>query len=295
VSNTDTGIEWTDATWNPLRGCSRVSEGCRHCYAETVAARFSDEGMPYHGIATRTPSGPRWTGKVVLVEDHLTDPLRWRKPRRVFVNSMSDLFHESVPDEWIDRIFAVMALAPQHTFQVLTKRAARMREYVNGDGLVGGINGRSWRIREAGHAIAGGFRDGVNYALELPNAWLGVSVEDQKAADERIPVLLQTPAVVRFISAEPLLGGIDIGKHRPGALGLHWVITGGESGTGARPCSAWWIRNLLGQCRDADIACFVKQLGANVFDRSDRLVLKDRKGGDMAEWPEDLRVREMPA
>ena len=124
------GIAWTDETWNPLRGCSRVSAGCRHCYAEAVAARFSGPGQPYEGLAVMKSDGPHWTGKVVLVEDKLAEPLRWRKPRRVFVNSMSDLFHESVPDEWIDRIFAVMALCPQHTFQVLTKRAKRMREYL---------------------------------------------------------------------------------------------------------------------------------------------------------------------
>src|SRR3990167_8098022 len=126
-------IEWTDATWNPIRGCSRVSEGCRNCYAERMAARFSDRGMPHHGLAVRHPisssirgnvTEPRWTGEVRFIEEHLEDPIYWKKPRRIFVNSMSDLFHEKVKDEWIDRIFAVMALAPQHTFQVLTKRTS---------------------------------------------------------------------------------------------------------------------------------------------------------------------------
>ncbi len=313
-----TGIEWTDATWNPLRGCSRVSEGCRHCYAEAVAARFSDEGMPYHGLATRTPSGPRWTGTVRLIEEHLADPLKWRKPRRVFVNSMSDLFHESVPDGWIDSIFAVMALAPDHTFQILTKRAERMQQYLSDPArhraIVAAMDMPVWL--PAGRRF---LRVPENWPM--PNVWLGVSVEHQQAADQRIPHLLDTPAAVRFLSAEPLLGGLDIGKHRPGARGLHWVIVGGESGHGARPCETWWIRNILGQCRDADVACFVKQLGAvptakcgqcgrtvgNVLGgcvdacgpthaamigESQRI--RDRKGGDPSEWPEDLRVREFP-
>src|ERR1017187_3120358 len=127
-----TTIEWTDKTWNPTRGCSRVSEGCTRCYAETLAARFSDTGAPFHLFAKRTPSGPRWTGKVELIESILDLPLHWRKPTRVFVNSMSDLFHEALPDEAIDRVFAVMALCPQHTFQVLTKRAERMSQWVVG-------------------------------------------------------------------------------------------------------------------------------------------------------------------
>ncbi len=122
-------IEWTDATWNPIRGCSRVSEGCRNCYAERVAARFSGEGQPYQGLAVMTESGPRWTGEVRLIEEHLEDPLRWKKPRRIFVNSMSDLFHEKVKYEWIERIYEIMRAAHWHTFQVLTKRAERMRDF----------------------------------------------------------------------------------------------------------------------------------------------------------------------
>ena len=134
----NTGIEWTDSTWNPIRGCSLVSEGCRNCYAMGVAARFSGPGQAYEGLARRRSNGePQWTGKVAVVEKHMLDPLRWRGSRRIFVNSMSDLFHENVTDETIDRVFAVMALAPWHTFQVLTKRPRRMRDYMRTEGRRG--------------------------------------------------------------------------------------------------------------------------------------------------------------
>lgn len=316
----DGGIAWCDETWNPLRGCSRVTEGCRHCYAQRVAARFSGLGQPYEGLATRSPA--RWTGEVRLIEEHLTDPLRWKRPRRIFVNSMSDLFHERVPDEWIDRIFAVMALAPQHTFQVLTKRPERMLAYFTHD-----RSARLTAIIRAGDAVThrGAQRNGY-YDVPLPNVWLGVSVEDQATANERIPLLLRTPAAVRFVSYEPALGPVDftdiVIRHGEGheqhidALSmsddspeddedfrgacLDQVIVGGESGLGARPCDINWIRATVTACRDAGVACFVKQLGARpcVEMHSCGNVrldgIRDRKGGDMEEWPEDLLVRQFP-
>lgn len=333
-----TGIEWTDASWNPLRGCSRVSEGCRHCYAEQVAARFSGPGQPYEGLATRGPA--RWTGKVRLVEEHLADPLRWTKPRRIFVNSMSDLFHESVPDEWIDRVFAVMALAPQHTFQVLTKRPERMRAYLSPSFLrYGSIIAAASRLRDAAPRLC---RIGISNptVVHFPNVWLGVSVEDQRTADERIPLLLQTPAAVRFVSYEPALGPVNFDRCLPGpgpterasalirwsgtspcsapSTGLDWIIVGGESGPGARPLDVVWIDETERQCRAAGVPLFVKQFGArpyvsnvNLYDWPDDvefidpppevsaagaagLKLRDRKGGDMSEWPESLRRREFP-
>lgn len=201
-----TGIEWTDATWNPVRGCTRVSEGCRNCYAEVMAARFSDEGYWGHGLARRVtlPDGTkdhRWTGKIELVEGALTLPMHWKKPRLIFVNSTSDLFHEDVPFDYIDGVFAVMALCPQHTFQVLTKRPERMRVYIRTNpGL---------RIRTQMSTIAGPMPV-IEMDWPLPNVWLGTSVEDQVTADARIPHLLDTPAAVRFISAEPLLGPVDL-------------------------------------------------------------------------------------
>lgn len=291
-----TKIEWTDATWNPIRGCSRVSEGCRNCYAEAFAARFSGPGEPYEGLATMTSSGPRWTGEVRVVEEVLDQPLRWERPRMVFVNSMSDLFHEKVSDETIDRIFAVMALADDHTFQVLTKRPERMVEY---------MRDRDWG--EAANYVTDRYirrLDGPLYLMgeivpPLHNVWLGVSVEDQKAADERIPLLLETPAAVRFVSCEPLLNPVNLqavakrvyrtstgetwskidalagrrfaAGHKgpwvsagPGSVlpRLDWVIVGGESGPNARPFDITWAREIIQQCKSAGVPVFVKQLGS---------------------------------
>lgn len=296
-------IEWTDATWNPIRGCSRVSEGCRNCYAERVAARFSGPGQPYEGLAVmkREPGeeskgDPRWTGEVRFIPELLDQPLRWKKPRRIFVNSMSDLFHEKVQDEWIDQIFAVMAFCPQHTFQVLTKRTERMRDYfsmaVGRDGSVrtatrgNGFNiEREMRIREATAAFLfiSGHCPSEPFNFPLPNVWLGVSVEDQKTADERIPLLLQTPAAVRWISYEPALDQVDFRKIRydniceidslTGDYGvylplagksdpkLNWVVVGGESGPGARPAHPDWFRAARDQCKAAGVPFFFKQWG----------------------------------
>jgi protein gp37 len=315
-----THIEWTDATWNPISGCSRVSEGCRNCYAEALAARFNKPGLWGEGLATmvRTPDGkaaPRWTGEVRLNEAALDRPLRWRKPRRIFVNSTSDLFHGLVPDKWIDKIFAVMALCPQHTFQVLTKRPERMREYIVGrrpaplSPLEGEMSGRT----EGGHATASCHHPAMDYAAlmaatgkwrtpaldlcqwPLPNVWLGTSVEDQETADTRIPQLLATPSAVRFLSAEPLLGPVDLtdltirvspGEEPSGLAGvdgltgvhwdsvdtitgiygnpdprIDWVIVGGESGPGARPMDPDWARKIRDQCAEAGVAFFFKQWG----------------------------------
>jgi protein gp37 len=277
-------IQWTDATWNPVTGCSKVSPGCAHCYAEQVALRFWGKQYPvgYTDAAGDTDERPRRFNEVWTHKDRLDQPLRWKKPRKVFVNSMSDLFHEAVPDAFIDRVFAVMALASQHTFQILTKRAERMRDYV-----AKVTPERIVVLAAAG--FAGLVRD--DSLWPLPNVWMGVSVENQHFADERIPLLLQTPAAVRFLSCEPLLEGLDLAKHRPGANRL-WVIVGGESGTGARPCDARWVRSIVRQCQEAGASVFVKQLGANAVLPG--LVLQDSHGGNPIEWPPDLRVREFP-
>lgn len=286
-------IEWTDATWNPIRGCSRISEGCRHCYAEGIAARFSGPGLPYEGLAKRVNGEARWTGKLQLVIDNLHEPLHWRRPRRVFVNSMSDLFHENVPFAWVDQIFAVMALARQHSFQVLTKRADRMRAYFS-----------DTRARQAAICRAAKAIDGMRFDHEsdiggchwwpIKNIWLGASVEDQAAADARIPDLLATPAAVRFLSCEPLLGPVDItairrtraeGFMRPldGRFNrIDWVICGGESGSGAvRPMHPDWARSLRDQCAAAGVPFFFKQWGEwlpgdHAFD-GDGLVAREVK------------------
>lgn len=203
-----TSIEWTDATWNPLVGCSRVSAGCQHCYAERHAYRFARQrGSVYEGTARRVNGKPTFTGRVNLNPRVLDQPLRWRVPRRIFVNSMSDLFHENVPDQTLDDIFAVMASAPQHTFQVLTKRLERMLDYVGAPvGTKRDMSHALWRVHGDNPKRVYGAQKG----WPLPNVWLGVSVEDQAAADARIPLLLQTPAAVRFLSCEPLLGPIDL-------------------------------------------------------------------------------------
>lgn len=205
-------IEWTDATWNPITGCTLVSEGCRHCYAATLAATRLKHHPSREGLARINAAGEaKFTGEVRLNEDWLDQPLRWRRPRRIFVCAHGDLFHENVPDEWIDRVFAVMALASQHTFQVLTKRPDRAREYLT----MLQRPCREREIKDAGRKAGALLGDmpllGRRItALPLPNVWLGTSVEDQATADARIPHLLATPAAVRFVSAEPLLGPVDL-------------------------------------------------------------------------------------
>ncbi len=277
-----TNIEWCDAVWNPVRGCSRVSPGCVNCYAERQALRFSRDPVDaFYGFVKISNGHPQWTGRIELVESKLTEPLRWKQPKRIFVNSMSDLFHEALPDSDIFKVFVVMGASQRHTFQILTKRPRRMLELIS-EGKCEGFPG--W---------------------PLPNVWLGVSVENQATADERIPLLLQTPAAVRFVSYEPALGPVDFSEYLnvdrcPGCRGIDWIIVGGESGPGARPFDIAWARNTVAQCKAAGVACFVKQLGAlpvDSFYSEDApapLRLIDRKGGDMAEWPVDLRVREFP-
>jgi protein gp37 len=311
-----TPIEWTDATWNPIGGCTRVDEGCRNCYAEIMAARFSDHGQWGHGLARRVKladgtTDHRWTGQVRLNEAALTKPLSWRTPRRIFVNSTSDLFHESMPDNWIDQVFAVMALCPQHTFQVLTKRPERARAYMTGDAVrrIVAIYATRLRSRARGEArrttafdiacdkvglvqeypnadIVPRLEDrALRLGWPLPNVWLGTSVSDQASADLRIPELLATPAAVRFLSCEPMLGPVDLADlSRPSGAGTHhysalecdvdpeddsdwhgalidWVICGGESGPHASPMKPAWARSLRNQCQDAGVPFLFKQWG----------------------------------
>jgi protein gp37 len=297
----NTHIEWTEATWNPITGCSVTSPGCTNCYAMQLAGtRLADH--PSRAGLTREVNGNHvWTGEVRFNEQWLDQPLRWKRPRMIFVCAHGDLFHESVPDAWIDRVFAVMALAPQHTFQVLTKRAARMREYLAR--ACGRIGDQAMLLRKTDLLVGKGLGPNGLGPLPhiepgrewwpLPNVWLGVSVEDQQRADERIPDLLATPAAVRWISAEPLLGPVNLnsihevfddgclhtwesaldGKRFspwvgddedpmiPGFPKLDWVVAGGESGKGARPMHPDWARSLRDQCAAADVPFFFKQWG----------------------------------
>lgn len=266
-----TSIEWTEMTWNPVRGCSRVSEGCRNCYAERQAARnlpgmkSPTTGEPF---AIINGNGPHWTGEVELIPSMLSVPMKRRIPTTWFVNSMSDLFHEGLPVSDIAQVFEVMYACDWHKFQVLTKRAGNMWEFMV-DPIRAGR--RVWPPR---------------------NIWLGVSVESKDVL-WRVQDLQQTPAAVRFLSLEPLLedlGQLDL-------TGIHWVIVGGESGPGARRCELSWMDSIVEQCQAAKVPVFVKQIGSNPYWQGyemGRARPGDRKGGDMEEWPENLKVREMP-
>jgi protein gp37 len=227
-------IEWTDATWNPVRGCTKISPGCKYCYAEAFAERFRGvSGHPFEqGFDLR------------LVPEKLSQPLYWRAPRRIFVNSMSDLFHERVPAAYIAEVGRVMAAAYWHTYQVLTKRHERMRDLLRGE---------------------------LAWMAQLPHVWFGVSVENQRHGLPRIDALRTTPAAVRFLSIEPLLenlGLIDLS-------GIDWVIVGGESGRRARPMRESWARNVRDQCTAQGVAFFLKQLGGRRDKRSGDLAMLD--------------------
>jgi protein gp37 len=312
-------IEWTDEVWNPVTGCTKVSQGCKHCYAETIAGRFWATQYEPNEDGT-----PRKFTDVRVHPERLMEPLKWKKPRRVFVNSMSDLFHEEVPVQFIAKVFEVMAawrLAcrkkheheegecyedPGHIYQILTKRPERML--------------RVLRDELPQHVADFWPGDSVlSIAMEigdwpLPNVWLGVSVEDQRAANERIPMLVDTPAAVRFVSCEPLLGQVDLtgipvsttnGNYALNALmgnvwrgkeegfwtnKLDWVIVGGESGTDARPMDRVWLRGLRNQCLATSTALFVKQMGT-VWAKQQGI---PGKGEDWEYWPESYRIREFP-
>lgn len=264
-----TAIEWSDATWNPITGCTRVSRGCGRCYAERLAATRLRDHPSRRGLTD--PHG-RWTGEVRFNGQWLDQPLRWKRPRRIFVCAHGDLFHEAVPYAWIDRVFGVMGRAPEHTFQVLTKRPERARLYLTGSSVE--------RVRRS-----------CNDWFELqgmphrrwpfPNVLLGTSVEDQPTADERIAALLKVPAAVRWISAEPLLGPIDLNiltcngtvfRRIEAARSLGWVVVGGESGPGARPMDPDWVRSLRDQCEAAGAPFFFKQWGGPTARAGGRLL-----------------------
>ncbi len=275
-----TSIEWTDETWNPLRGCRRVSPGCQNCYAERQAARpiLSGPGQPYEGlvyIAKRPGRGAlaKWNGKTAG-PDKLDVPLRWKKPRRVFPCSMSDLFFEGHSDEQIAEVVGAMALAYWHTFQALTKRPARAA------GLLGSMDFQRLAFAAAARLerrVFGTMKDRRPWAWPLPNIWIGTSVEDQQRAGERMPHLLRVPAPVRFVSYEPALGAVDFRSYlpqrcttcedwlRPTCLhrqSINWLIAGGESGPGARPAHPDWFRAARDACAAAGVPFLFKQWGA---------------------------------
>lgn len=273
-----TTIEWTEETFNPIRArnletgglghyCSRVSPGCEQCYAARLQPRYRNP-IDYS-------AQDRAKVEVFLDEKVLARPLKWRTPRRIFPCSMTDLFGEFVKDEWLDRIFAVMTQTERHTYQVLTKRPARMRRYVE-----------DWMRRTQGPLT--------------PNVWLGTSIEDQRRADERLPELLQTPVAVRWVSFEPLLGDVNLAARGVNLLELgtlHWGVVGGESGPSARTTNLRHIWSLVDQFQHAEVPVFVKQVGRRPVHRGGQpleLVHDRSKGGDPRDWPEDLRVRQYP-
>lgn len=310
-------IQWTGSTWNPVHGCKPVSPGCANCYAEPMTARLEAMGQKDYAGLTKPGTGRKlrvWTGKFREAPEALGKPLHWKAPRTIFVNSMSDLFGEGVSDEFIAEVFGVMAATLQHTYQVLTKRAERLvgwERWLSGDGVAARVSKLLGAARTLGPQRLPPSVP-LCAAWPLPNVWLGVSVEDRKHGLPRIDELRKVPAAVRFLSIEPLfedIGEIDL-------TGIHWVIVGGESGPSARPFRMEWARRILAQCRRAQVPFFLKQAGsypqwggvslpgeewpAGTKMTDDgrggfRVHLRDKKGGDPAEWPADLRVREMPA
>ena len=281
-------IAWCEATWNPATGCTKLSAGCKFCYAKHQAwPRLA-------AIPTSIYYGREFED-VRTHPERLDQPLRWRRPRMIFVNSMSDLFHESIPDEFIEEVFAVMALAHNHIFQVLTKRPERMREFLSTEHRWVTIEGRAQRMYNDRTGEDPGLW--LSVKLPLPNVWLGVSVENQETADERVPILLNTEATVRWLSCEPLLDRVDLeawldwdctGDLLNGPCefhaGIDWVVVGGESGVNARPMPDGAATLLLEQCREHEVPFFFKQ-------------------GSQANWPDykdfdsvpsTLRVREYP-
>jgi protein gp37 len=256
-----TAIEWTDATWNPVTGCSVVSPGCTNCYAMRLAGTRLKHHPTRAGLTIDTKAGPVWNGQVRLNREALHQPLGWKRPRMIFVCAHGDLFHEAVPDEWIDQVFAVMALCPQHTFQVLTKRSARMRAYIarlaeRWENLDGEGFGQLAADLTRSPCAAGAIEE---VSFPLPNVWLGVSAEDQRRYDDRRRHLDGTPAALKFWSIEPMLGPINMHIQ---FVKPDWVIVGGESGPGARPMHPDWARSIRDQCAAADVPFFFKQWGA---------------------------------
>lgn len=309
-----TTIEWTDETLNVVVGCDKISPGCKNCYAVKLAATRLRNEPKYKGLAVRKGDHYEWTGKAHIWKKTLNKVFDWRKPRKIFLTSMGDPFHTSISNKELELMFGVMALNQQHTFQVLTKRPERMREFM-----------RSRTAHQCLDTLSDPEFDGIGEDNKLklepidsaklvlwppPNVWLGVSVENQQCANERIPLLLKTPAAVRFLSCEPLLEDVNLEQAicemtinasgeseplgvRPKDEGIHWVIVGGESGDKARPFNLQWARNIVHQCQEGDVAVFVKQLGDNPHDNGVALDFGS-KGKEFGDWPKELQVREFP-
>ncbi|WP_180897150.1 phage Gp37/Gp68 family protein [Martelella soudanensis] len=319
----NTKIEWTDATWNIVTGCSVVSPGCTNCYAMRLAGTRLKHHESRKGLTRETKAGPVWTGEVRFNQQWLTQPLAWKRPRHIFVAAHGDLFADGVTDEQLDRIFAVMALSPRHTFQVLTKRPERMRDYLR-PARSHPVALEALHITLMSHFLDHNSKVGEGCLIEgdmahlstwpLPNIWLGVSVEDQTRADQRIPVLLATPAALRWISAEPLLGGLRLsgtsadkqnmwdwlqgldarmypdGPDFDYGPKLDWIVAGGESGPNARPMHPDWVRSLRDQCAAAEVPFNFKQWGEWWEVASDA---RDDDGNHLTCYTDSIEATEM--
>lgn len=326
-------ISWTDETLNVVIGCEKVSAGCANCYAIPTTHRGMAE--QHKGVTKAIRSGLDWNGEINLVPHRLFIPCRQQRPRRIFVNSLSDLWHKNVSPSFLAALYGVALSTPRHTYQILTKRPERMREWyrwmdsfhvdTHSDGFPGAVAHAfsealaiDLQLEAEGKGKAefhsewcGG--DQETFTWPPPNVHLGITVEDQEAAEERIPILLDTPASVRWLSVEPILERVDL---RPWLTELDWIVVGGESGTGARACDVDWIRDIVDQCQDIGTPVFVKQMGVLPYDSNAELVkgsaafntrlghladgeacwpLLDNKGGELEDMPIEIRVREFPA
>lgn len=325
MANTNTGIEWADCTWNVCIGCAKVAQGCKHCYAETMAKRLARMGQDHYAAVVNDTG---WNGRAVTVPEALSKPLRWRKPRRIFVNSMSDLYHDDMPFEFIAAVKGVQAATPQHTYIELTKRPKRMREFMRWaeQHVAGPV---PYVAAAAYMRVGGGNAPGMechgiadHTPWPLPNVIHGYSASTQADLDAGIADLRLAPSALRCLSLEPLIGPVDVSAclglewseigecwicerdHAVfGGRKIDWIIVGGESGPGARPCDVAWIRAIVEQCKAAGVPCFVKQLGdVRILSSGTGLPhyhewfhqIKARKGADPSEWPADLRVRQFP-
>jgi protein gp37 len=294
-----TGISWTDETWNPFAGCSKISPGCTNCYAIDQAYRNAAMGQKlmadgknagrleaYQGLTEKKGDRVQWTGEVHFIPEALLIPFGWKKPRRIFVNSMSDLFHREISQRDIAQAMAAMAYTERHTYQVLTKRPSIMRDAI-------GTIKQTFRTAAVDLGLKHQFMSVVDYQSHdyewpLPNLHLGVTVENQQTAGNRIPILRKTPAALRFLSCEPLLEPIDLGD----LTGIDWVIVGGESGPRSRPCDIRWIESIVSQCKAQGVAVWVKQLGSHCLGLGHGYT---GKGIKTEEWPESIRVQEHAA
>jgi protein gp37 len=315
---TKTSISWVlgpdgkpGFSWNPVVGCRAVSPGCQNCWAARLASTRLAHLPEYKGLA----KDGKWTGGPRFLSDRLSQPLHKRKPAGIFVSDMGDLFHAAVGDQLIAAVFGVMAACPQHRFFLLTKRAQRMRKWFAWMKLEARTCNAGRGAPEAFVAVAYAQREGLSAvdvdgitsrAWPLPNVWIGTSIEDQATADERIPELLQTPAAVRWVSAEPLLGPVNLcsaamPKWRESAPELSWLVCGGEAGPLSRPCRVEWIRSIVEQCKAAHVPVFVKQFGANCQTRNDDNFTGDMNDPDFPLWPDTPggvsvvdRIEELP-